>query len=105
MTKKKPQHTAQIHGTHRDGTVCPMTGAHQLSGSGRSAGRACGAHGGRRIQVTCTCGAVVPVIDRLDAVVTKAVHQALHLRDLSFRYIVDDGEGPKVLRQVHTLAV
>ncbi|MFE2640111.1 hypothetical protein ACFXKF_36105 [Streptomyces scopuliridis] len=101
---KKHTHTVEINGVHRDGTTCPMTGPHQLTGSGRSASRACNAHGGRRIHVSCTCGAAIPATDRIDAIVTKAVHQALHLRDLSFRYTVDDGDGPKVLRRVHTLA-
>jgi hypothetical protein len=103
---KRPLHTTEIAGVHGDGTTCPMTGPHQLTGSGRTIGRACRAHGGRRLRVTCTCGADIPATDRLDAIVTKAVHKALHVRDLTFRYTVDDGdgEGPKVIRQVHSMA-
>ncbi|MER0476948.1 hypothetical protein ABR737_01015 [Streptomyces sp. Edi2] len=104
MKKKKSAHTTRIDGLHKDGTTCPMTGPHQ--GTGRNSGRACHAHGGRRLRVACTCGADIPATDRLDAIVTKAVHQALHIRgELTFRYTVDDGdgEGPKRIREVQTL--
>ncbi|MFG3429592.1 hypothetical protein [Streptomyces californicus] len=100
MTDPQRPHTVTINGLHRDGTMCPMTGAHQITGTGRATSRACAAHGGRRIQVSCTCGASIPAIDRLDAVVTRAVHHAQHLRELSFRYIVDDGDGPRRMRRV-----
>ncbi|MET8605718.1 hypothetical protein ABZV92_19465 [Streptomyces rubiginosohelvolus] len=103
MTDEKHEHTVTINGLHRDGTVCPMTGAHQLTGTGRASSRACAAHGGRRIQVSCTCGESIPAIDRLDAVVTRAVHHAQHLRELSFRYIVDDGDGPRRMHRVLAL--
>ncbi|MFF8786831.1 hypothetical protein [Streptomyces sp. NPDC015125] len=95
--KKKSPHTATITAMHKDGSVCPLTGPHQATG--RNSGPACRRHGDRQYWVVCTCGAGIPATDRLDAIVTKATHQARHLRPLTVRYTVDDGDakGPHTI--------
>ncbi|MFE6272267.1 hypothetical protein ACFVQ9_26140 [Streptomyces goshikiensis] len=101
-TKRTAQQSVRIVGVHADGTECPLSGPHNHTL--RRQARCC-AQGGPRVRVRCDlCQKSLPAIHRLDAVQTKAIHAALHEHDLTFRYTVDDGHGPKVIRQVRTLA-
>ncbi|MFK0047898.1 hypothetical protein ACIQU4_28190 [Streptomyces sp. NPDC090741] len=96
-TNRNARQSVWIVGVHADGTECP------LSGSPHGQARCC-EQGGPRVRVRCDlCRKSIPAVNRLDAVETKAIHAALHERTLTFRYIVDDGDGPKVIRQTRTL--
>ncbi|MFD7554197.1 hypothetical protein ACFV9E_06610 [Streptomyces sp. NPDC059835] len=100
-TKRTAQQPVWIVGVHADGTECPLSGPHSNTQHGQAR---CCAQGGPRVRVRCDlCQKSLPAVNRLDAVQTKAIHAALHERELTFRYTVDDGHGPKVIRQVRTL--
>ncbi|WP_217223148.1 hypothetical protein [Streptomyces anulatus] len=108
MAKKHGlKNSAVIVGVHRDGSDCPATGqdAHQYTPSGRPLNRECAAHGGRiRFEVRCDCGHVNAAGFKLLAIEQKALHLALHRGALTVTRVVDDGEGPTLIRKTLTLA-